>query len=354
MGKVSRGLRNAAVVGAGFALASGCGGGSSQSAEKTRTVESALAAPPHVGPGVSTIRGRNIYAPPDEGELDIPFTLDLSLPGELNIQTPSMVNGHARLHVKYSKRKNTVDFDAEFHGLPFRGTFTKDFDDTTPFNQQFVTVKDAHWQMWLMGTLFSRQHEDLYYDLTTPGKLPFLGTVYDFQPIGTKPFPAPGTYTTVQGNALQMVCSPEFEGNPNGEGHLHFTLQYDHIADAMGTPGTINMILPFDACHPDALSNYWTQAMLPDSKFMTWDTYLESIWGGEGIGFVTTAEPFPKPEALGVRDNDFVGWGNVYPGIVPEGFGMDFRTFGTIIPIHGHTYQLAPWPPTSRRNLCGG
>ncbi len=352
MVRVRPGLRSGACFMASLALA-GCGTGSS-TAERTGATGSTLAPPPNVGPGVSTLRGANTYAPPDEGTLDIPFTLDLSLPAELNIQTPAMVNGSARLRVTYSKKKNTVDFDAEFHGLPFRQTFTKNFDDSTPFNPQLVTVTDAHWQMWLMGTLFGRQHEDLYYDVTTPGKLPFLGTIYDFEPIGTKPFPAPGTYTTVQGNALQMICSPEFEGNPGGQGHLHFTLAYDHIADAAGTPGTVNLILPFDACRPDALSNYWTQARLPDSKFMTWDTYLESIWSGEGIGFVTTAEPFPRPPQLAFRDNDFVGWGNVFPGIVPEGFGIDFRTFGTIIPIHGSTYQLAPWPPTSRRNLCGG
>jgi hypothetical protein len=354
MAKLRQGLRGAASAAAGLVLVAGCTGESPQNGEPTATREAPLSPPPNVGPGVSTLRGKNVYAPPNEGEIDIPFTLDLSLPGELNIQTPSMVNGSARLHIKYSRSKNTVDFDATFHGLPFRQTFTKDFDDSTAFNPQFVTVKDAHWQMWLMGTLFGRQHEDLYYDLTTPGKLPFLGTVYDFQPIGPKPFPAPGTYTTVKGNALQMVCSPEFEGKPNGEGHLHFTLQYDRIADAAGTPGTINLILPLDACKPDALSNYWTQAELPPSKFMTWDTYLESIWSGEGIGFVTTAEPFPRPPELAFRDNDFVGWGNVYPGTVPSGFGMDFRTFGTIIPIHGSTYQLAPWPATSRRNLCGG
>jgi hypothetical protein len=351
---VHRGCGGGLCIVAGLAFAGGCGSDPSRSSESARTTKSELAALPNVGPGVSTIRGRNVYAPPDEGELDIPFTLNLSLPGELNIQTPEMIAGHAGLHIKYSKSKNTVEFDAEFHGLPFRPTITKDFDDSTAFNEQLVTVTDAHWQMWLMGTLFSRQHETLYYGLTTPGKLPFLGTIYDFQPIGTKPFPAPGTFATVQANALQMVCSPEFEGKPNGEGHVRFTLKYDHIEDAMGTPGVINLILPLDACKPDALANYWTNSMLPDSKFMTWDTYLESIWSGEGIGFVTTAEPSPKPEFLAFRDNDFVGWGNVFPGVVPQGFGMDFLTFGTIIPIHGSTYQLAPWPSTSRRNLCGG
>ena len=316
----------------------------------------AITVVPNLSTGISSIEGRRVYAPPDEGEFTVPLTLDFSLPGELNIQEPSMLTGEFSAHVKYSKKHNTVDITVHFKGLPYRGTFTKDFDDSTAFNEQLVTVTNAHWQFWMMGTVFGRYHETLYYDATS---LKFLGTKWDFVPFGSKPFPADGTFITAPANAIRMVCSPFFEPNPDGSGDFHYQLQYDHIADLKGSPGVINTVQPFDLCEPDQLENYWTNTRLSDDMYMTWDYFLQSIWNGEGIGMVMTAEPYPKPDFLAYRDTTFVGPGNMYPQSVPWGFGMDFLTAangpggGSVIPIHGHTYQLSAWPP-STRHLCGG
>ncbi|HEX7666504.1 MAG TPA: hypothetical protein VF407_18385, partial [Polyangiaceae bacterium] len=288
--------------------------------------------------------------------IEFPMTMNISLPSELSIQEKSMIDGWAKVRIKYSKRRNTVDVYLTAKGLPYRKTFTKDFDDSTEFNFEYKTLPDAHWQFWLMGTLFGRYHEIAYYDSTS---LKFLGTKWDFVPFGSRPFPAAGTFITAPVNAIRMICSPIFEGRPNGDLEYHYQLQYDHIADAMGSPGTVNAVLPFDLCEPDKLENYWSNTRLSDDMFMTWDYYLQSIWNGEGLGTVFTAEPAVKPGELGFRDNNMVGWGQIYPELVPQGMGMDFLTAanafggGSMIPIHGSTYQLKPWPD-STRHKCGG
>lgn len=330
-------------VALGLWLAIGCGSG-----EPTGASSQAVALPP-VADGVSAIENRVTYADPDEGEIVIPLTLNFCLPGELCIQEQSQIDGSAVVRMVYSRAANTVDVYADFEGLPYRPTYEKDFDDSTEFNPQFMRVEDARWQLWLMGTVFGRYHETLYYDATT---LKFLGTRFDFEPIGDRPWPAEGTYFTAPAPAIRMVCSPIFEGNPDGTGHLHFQLAFDRIEDAAGTPGVVNTIHPFDICEPDALSNYWTQHRLPDDMYMSFDYFLESIHNGEGIGIAMSAEPYPKPPELAYRDNTFITWGNMYPSVVPQGYGLDFRNFGTITPISGVTEQLDPWPP-SRRHLCG-
>jgi hypothetical protein len=160
-----------------------------------------------------------------------------------------------------------------------------------------------------------------------------------------------------------MVCSPMFEADPRtvftapdgkryGDANVQFTLQYDHIADAMGTPGVMNGTFPFNLCEPDQFSNYYTTTELPASTFMTWDHYLQSVWNGEPIMVGTSVEPDPKPDDLQFRDNTFIGWGNFYPDIYPPGYGPDVMGGGRIIK-NRPTHQNPMWP-ASRRHLCGG
>jgi hypothetical protein len=300
--------------------------------------------------GKSALEDRYVYGAPDEGGFTIPLTLDLAMPGEFSIVEPSMVSGRADLRVEYSKARNVVEFRLDAQGLPYRPSFHKSVDDSNPFNRQLATVTDARWQLWLAGTLFGRQHEDLYYRAGNPRT--FLGTRYDMQPLGPVSPPISGSYELFQGNARQMVGLPPFDPQPNGDVHVRFTLPYDRMKDDSGTPGAIQLFLPLNGCEPDALSNYWTSSALPANKFMTWDTFLESIWDGEGIEFMLTAEPLPKPDGFAFRSSGFVGWANVYPAVVPEGYGVDFCTFGTLVPTHEGSHQLSPWPTSSRRHLC--
>lgn len=310
-----------------------------------------LANPPPLSTGRSTIEGRHVYAPPDEGEFSINLNVGGAGVGEYAIIEPSMINGEAKVTFRYSKRKNLVEMTAKFKGLPYRPTYRKDFDESSAFNKHFQEVRNAKWQFWLMGTLFGRQHEQLYYSAST---LQYLGTRYDFAPLGPKPAPAPGSYFTFAAPVLQMICSPMFEGKPNGEGEVKFRFRYDHMEDAAGTPGVIYLLTPFNACTPDHVDPYWTNSRLPDEKFMTWDTFLQSIWNGENIAVAMSAEPDPKPPELAFRDNTFIGWTGVYPAEMPKGFMGDTRSgTGKIKPAVAGNFQVPMFPP-SRRNLCGG
>lgn len=309
-----------------------------------------LSAPPVLASGRSTIEGRYVYAPPDEGEFTMHLNLGGAGAGEMVIVEPSMINGDAQVRFVYSKKKNLVEMTAKFKGLPYRPSYKREFDPTSPFNKHFMEVKNAKWQFWLIGTTFGRQREDLYFDATT---LKFLGTRYDFVPIGPKPAPAPGSFFTVQAPVVQMLCSPLFEGKPNGEGEVKFRFRYDRLEDAAGTPGTIYALTAFDACKPDHYDPYWTNSRLPDEKYMTWDTVLQSIWNGENFAVAMSAEPDPKPVELAYRDNTFLGWTGYYPAEIPKGLMANNKT-GTILgPVTPGVHQAPMYPP-SRRNLCGG
>ncbi len=300
-------------------------------------------------PNTSTLEGRRVYARSrDEGEIEFPLTAGLCIQNEFCLEG---LQGEPEARIRYSRSHNSVDVYVDFARgeLPYRPDYTKDFDDSTEFNPQLTHVEDARWQLWMMGTIFGRYRELAYYDIATQR---FIGTRYDFAPLGPRPAPAPGTYFTIEAQATRMFCSPEFEGRPDGSARVHFRFDFDRMADAEGTPGTVALIVPFDFCHPDHLSNYWTQTRLPDDMFMSFDTFLDSIDDGDSIGLVATAEPFPRPPALAFRDNTFVGWGNMYPQSIPPGMHMDFNTGGVLRPVTGFNHQLDPWFP-SVLDLCG-
>lgn len=310
-----------------------------------------LASPPHLASGRSTIEGRYVYAQPDEGEITIPMFLGGSVPGEFSIVEPSMKAGSGEVKIKYSKKKNLVELRAKFKGLPYRGSWVKDYDNSSQFNVHFNEVHNAKWQLWFVGTMFGRKHENAYYSAST---LKFLGTKYNFAPFTNTPPPAVGTYFPVALPMLQMVCTPIFEGKPNGEADVTFKFRYDRIEDALGSPGALYTATAFDACLPDKIDPYWTNARLPDDQFMSFDTFLQSIWNGEGIAVSMSAEPDPKPAELAFRDNTFIGWSGMYPALIPPGYAPDSRSAtGRIVPQPAGSYQVPPNPP-SRRNLCGG
>ncbi len=309
----------------------------------------ALTSVPELSNGRSTIEDRYVYAPPDEGSIEFDMTQGFCLPNEFCFRG---LEGEVHIRIDYSKSANTVDLYANWTegAYPYRQTFSKDFDDSTAFNTQPTTVSDGRWQMWMMGSIIGRYQENAYYDATT---LDFIGTRYDFEPIGPRPWPPAGTYFPVPATATRMFCTPLFESNPDGSGSAHFTFNYDRMEDMMGTPGVIALIIPYNLCRPDELNNYWTQTRLPDEMYMSWDWFLESIWNGEGIGVASSYEPFPKPAYLAYRDATFIGWGNMYPQEIPRPMRLDMRSFGTLIEEDGINGQLDPWPAGSV-DLCGG
>ncbi|MFW6067301.1 MAG: hypothetical protein ACOC97_03115 [Myxococcota bacterium] len=328
----------------GLLAVMGCSGDGDTVGGATAAVEE----PPELSSGVSTVENRRVYAPdPDEGEIVIPLTLGLCAPGEFCIKEQSQADGWAEVRIVYSRPNNTVDVYFEFEGLPYRPTYEKDYDDSTKFNPQFTKVEDARWQLWLIGTMFGTQTEKLYYDNET---MKFLGTRFDFEPYRDWPFPEEGTYFTLDAPVVQMICSPVFEGNPDGTGSVHFQLRFDRMEDAAGSPGVLTSFHPHDLCEPDQVNNYWTQTRLPDEMFMSFDTFLNAIYNGDGIGIAMSAEPYPKPPELAYRDNTFITWGNMYPALIPPGFQPDFRN-GNIEPLEVGSEQIEFWP-SSGVNVC--
>lgn len=309
----------------------------------------ALASVPELSNGRSTLEDRYVYAPPDEGSISWQQTQGFCLPGEFCFRG---LEGEVNIRIDYSRAAGTVDLYADWTegAYPYRQDWEKDWDDSTPFNTQPTRIDDARWQMWMMGSVIGRYRDIAYYDSTS---LNFIGSRYDFVPIGTRPWPPAGTYFPVEVTAIRMFCTPMFESNPDGSGSAHFTWDWDRMEDAVGSPGVIAMILPFNLCRPDELSNYWTNTRLPDEMFMSWDWFLESIWQGEGIGIASSAEPFPKPSYLAYRDATFIAWGNFYPNSIPNPMRLDMASFGTVIEADGINGQLDYWAPASV-DLCAG
>jgi hypothetical protein len=295
--------------------------------------------------GFSTVEQRYTYAPPDKGEFEIPMTIGGAAPTETVLEEPLMCSpeAKAKVKIKYDKSKNTVKLIADFHkALPYRMSYTRAVDVSTPYNQFPVTVTNGKWQLWFVPRLFSFE-TNFYYDATT---LRLLGNEVEF-PGGPPPNSFPISVPT-----LQMICSPIFEGEPDGDGHLEVTYRYDQILDDRGMGGTYTAFLPYDLCKPDQYGVYYVNGGLPVSKAPNFDQVLESIWNGYGMAISSSLEPDPKPSYLFSRDNTMIGWGGGYPGGLPEGL--------TANPISG-TYETrtscqthaAPNFPTAYFNVCG-
>ncbi|MDP1823197.1 MAG: hypothetical protein Q8L48_08150 [Archangium sp.] len=294
--------------------------------------------------GYSTIEQRYSYAPPDKGEIVIPLGIGGGAPTETILEEPIMCSPQARAKVtiKYDKSKNEVKFVADFHkALPYRMSHTRP-DVSTPYNQFPTSVQDGKWQMWFVTRLLSFE-TNFYYDAAT---LQLIGNEAEF-PGGPPPNSFPISVPT-----LHMVCSPIFEGEPDGDAHLEVTYRYDQILDDRGAGGTYAAFLPYNLCKPDQYGVYYVNGGLPVSKAPNFDQVLQSIWEGYGMAISSSLEPDPKPAYLNSRDNTMIGWGGAYPIGVPDGIVSD--------PISGllrnrttcGTHEAPAFPP-AYFNVCG-
>jgi hypothetical protein len=299
---------------------------------------------PRNATGFSNIEQRYVYAPPDEGRLEIPLIPGLTSPNEVVIREPSMCRGSAKVTIEYSKSRGRVVLDATFRGLPYRMDFTRPADVSTPYNQFPVSVQDGKWQIWLVGRVFN--FETLfYYDSTT---LKLIGNEHDL-PGG----PPPNSFP-VSVPVMHMTCMPLFEGTPGGFAHVRYEYPYNQIFDSVGRGGTYVAFLPFDLCKPDEYNVYYTKS-LPLSMAMTWDQVLDNLHKGYSLSINLSLEPDPKPSYLDSRDNTMIGFGGVYPAVIPYGYDLE-PGIGTLIPIdlnNCHSYVNGPWP-TGYYNVCGG
>lgn len=295
--------------------------------------------------GRSNIEQRYVYAPPDKGEFDVPLLHGGAAANEVAIEEPIMCSPHARasVHVSYDKAKNEVVFEAEFHkALPYRMSYTRPDDPSTPYNQHLQSVQNGKWQLWFVGQLLSFD-TTFYYDGTT---LQLLGNAIQF-PGGPPPGAIPVSIPT-----LHMLCSPMFEGRPNGDAKVKFVYRYDQLLDDLGNGGTWAAFLPYNLCKPDEYGIWYLNGGLPPSRAMSWDKVLDSIWQGYGMAFSSSLEPDPKPAFLASRDNLMIGWGGAYPQQIPDGMGAD-PVNGTLFNATSCGTHVAKKFPPAYFNVCG-
>jgi hypothetical protein len=295
--------------------------------------------------GFSTIEQRYTYAPPDKGEFEIPLTPGGGAPTEVILEEPRMCSpqAKAKVTIKYDKAANTVKLIADFHrALPYRMSYTRAVDVSTPYNVFPVSVQNGKWQLWFVTRVFSFE-TNFYYDATT---LRLLGNEAEF-PGGPPPNAFPIAVPT-----LHMICSPIFEGNPAGDAHLEVNYRYDQILDDRGAGGTYAAFLPYDLCKPDQYGVYYVNGGLPVSKAPNFDQVLQSIWDGYGMAISSSLEPDPKPAYLNSRDNTMIGWGGGYPGSLPDGLTVN-NISGLYETRTTCSTHVAPNWPTAYFNICG-
>jgi hypothetical protein len=296
---------------------------------------------PRTPTGYSTIEQRQVYAPADEGEFDFEMSLATGGENEVAIIEPMMCAGSAKAKLTYSKSRNTVDLELDFdHSLPYRMSYTRPNDISTPYNQFPTSVQNGKWQVWFFEKLFSL-HTTFYYD---PATLNLIGSANDFD-IST----LPANVIAVDVLTLQMVSSPLFEGKPDGSGHIHIQFAYDHLIDKDGNGGMQVAYLPYNLCFPDQYGVYYTKPLTP-AQALGWDDVLQDIWSGYGFAAVTSLEPDPKPAYLTSRDNPMIGWSGTYPFSTPRGVSSDPLN-GTLVPETCGTHINPPYPPAFY-NFC--
>ncbi|MGF1523326.1 MAG: hypothetical protein ACFBSF_13505, partial [Leptolyngbyaceae cyanobacterium] len=289
------------------------------------------------------------FAPEDEGHIQIPLGLGLTIPDELELHEPIMEAGGGDATITYSKADNTVQMDFEFEGVPFRQDFVRPEDVSTPFNRFPVSVENSEWQMWIIGHLFSTE-STFWYDGETNELIGNEFDIFDEIPADDTPIDVNndgGLDIPVTLPVVQMIQSPIFEGNPDGTASLSLSLDYDQLLDSRGTAGAYVAMAPYDLDQEDAFGIYYTEGGLPLSQAMTWDDFLANIRpGGQGISLIMSSEPNPKPGFLASRSNTMEAFSNIYPQLTPDDVVLEFATgvYRFKEPADRVTHVNDPWP----------
>ncbi|MDJ0573942.1 MAG: calcium-binding protein [Xenococcaceae cyanobacterium MO_234.B1] len=288
------------------------------------------------------------FAPEDEGRIRFPLNSGLSIPDELQVIPPEVSSGSAEATITYSKSANEVTLDLDIDGLPYRETFTRPEDVSTPFNRQPVTVEDAKWQVWVVGEWFTEE-TNFWYDGQT-GEL--LGSEFDLfdEPSGdATPIDVNGDGvldTSLLLPTAQAIGSPIFEGNPDGTAQVSFDFTYDQLLDERGTAGVYVGALPYNLNSPQEVGIYYTEGGLPLSEAMTWDDILGNIRNGNLLNITVSVEPDPKPQFLDSRPNTMEAWNGLYPTLNPDGIVLDAltNTHRFAEPEDTVSHVNEPWP----------
>lgn len=300
---------------------------------------------PRTPTGISPVEQRYVYAPPDEGSIEFPLVTGGAAATEVLIEEPVMCrpDAKAKARITYSKSRNEVVLEADFDGLPYRMSFTRPVDISTPYNQFPVEVRDGKWQFWFVGRMLNFDTH-YYYDATT---LQLIGSEHDL-PGG----PPPNSFA-VPIATMHMTSTPLFEGTPDGKGTVRFVFRYDQMLDEQGKGGVFFSYLPYNLCKPDEYGLYYTDGGLPASMALNFDQVLQSIWSGYGMAVALSLEPDPKPAYLLSRDNPMIGWSATYPNLRPKEYESNPFN-GTLSLKTTCGTRIQPAYPPAYYNRCAG
>jgi hypothetical protein len=267
---------------------------------------------PRTPTGISTVEQRYVYAPPNEGSFEVPLRLGAAAPTEVAIEEPIQCRSDAwaRARITYSKSRNEVVLEATYDGLPYRMSYTRAVDISTPYNQFPVSVTQGKWQIWFVGRMLNFD-TTYYYDAST---LQLIGSEHDL------PGGPPANSIAVPIATMHMTSTPLFEGTPEGKASVRFVFRYDQMLDDRSSGGVYFSYVPYNLCKPDEYGLYYTDGGLAVSKAMNFDQVLQSIWSGYGMALATSLEPDPKPSYLDSRDNPMITWAGTYPMVTPRGY----------------------------------
>lgn len=268
-----------------------------------------------------------LFVPEDTGRIRIPLSVGrFASVDSVNIVTPETLAGSSEAIFTYSKAANQVTLELNIEGLPFRPTFTRPEDVSTPFYQQPVSVEEGKWQLFLI-TRFAET--TFWYDGQSGG---LIGNEFD---IFDQPIPA-DTPIDIDGDGIdeisivvpanQAIGTPLFDGNPDGTTNVTFDFEYDQLLDEIGTAGvfgTAAVTIPFNLNRPDETGIYYTQGGLPVSEASSWDDVIATIRNTQSFPLFLSLVPDPKPDYLAARDSTMIAHVSIYPNVTPQGVVFD-------------------------------
>lgn len=268
----------------------------------------------------------NVLFEPDNfaGSITMPFTLPGSTFFEYQLQRPEMCDGGGSTTITFDRNANTLEVDAHFEGLPYRPDACYEYNPSNGYNEFPDCVEDGKWQLWIVPKMFTA-FVDYWYDVDT-GDL--IASDWELEE-------PPENAFSITLPAVQMVCSPMFESDPETlVADVHFEYEFDNILDMLGSAGVTATIIPPNIYDPSELIIYYSNGGLPPEYAMNFIDMIEELNEGKGgLGIGLSLEPDPKPAYLRARDNLMLGWGAQFPvgNLVPEAeeeCGTDFQWDG--------------------------
>jgi hypothetical protein len=252
--------------------------------------------------------------PPDVGQVVQPLNLDTPLEGVFVIQEPSMCEGSATITWTYSKQADFVYADLDMEGIPYRLSVVRPDRDPklTPlsvesneYNSHQDSVDDGVWQINMSGFNFNKTSTFWY----GPDGI-LLGNEHD---LAVSDLPAGAVSRDYP--VLQMICSTQYEGTPDGRVKLRLKFAYRQMLDYRKKAGFLITILPRNLNDETDTVVYNSLEGLPLEEAFSWDDALElmNLEAPQSFFASNTLESHPKPDFLRSRPNRMPGFRGTIP-----------------------------------------